>query len=169
MNSKTDSHRKNSVRSRQRKRLAYYSLFLFLLSLSFVLMPIEPSVRITASFRIYPAGILFWIGLLGSLHNGVPFCKAYDRPIKGSSKASDFLLRFFQNPLAKIFDWTFLLSLPIFLLSLPLCKKQYFPFSILAIVIYSFGMHIVLNSTAYVRYRSSAFKQKNLRLGDDDS
>lgn len=151
--------RRNSYRIRQRKFLLFV-IFLFVLSTSIVLMPIGTANKEKSIILLIIAGTLFWIGFIGTLWTTIN--------INLSRKASPVfnelypdlrkfgLIHFFQNKPAIIADIAMFTSIIIIIVVKLLGKSNTWLFVAIALIVFTFGMHCMLNGInyIYVNYRS---------------
>ncbi len=126
------------------------SIFEFtLMSVSFVLMPFD-------SLKVLP-GVLFWSGLLIGCGLQVTLevrrralFASYGVHYKQMQKPRNGLLSFKSNTPAMFADFILLISLPVSVLTFILTKGAgYICYIFLAINIYSFCLHCILNGRIY--------------------
>ena len=127
--------------------------FLLELSLSVLIMPVINSVKEKTMLPMYIDGVLFWIGLMGTIVISIKIERA-----KRSS--SDFmkscpdckqlgLIHFFQNKAAVIIDILLFVSIVCFTV-IKITNDNYFvQFVCISLFIFSFGMHCMLNGSSY--------------------
>lgn len=148
-------HRSQCYRRQQRKRMFYlYAVFLAILSISVLIMPFGFKMADKTMKLTYTSGFLFWIGLIGTIvmaiyitlsrHRSQGFAKLYPNHKRLG------LIHFFQNMSALICDILMFASLIGFIITRILIGTTIFPFIFLSILIFSFGMHCMLNGSNYI-------------------
>ena len=151
--------RRNSYRIRQRKFLLFV-ISLLVLSASIVLMPIGTAYKEKSIILLIIAGLLFWLGLIGTLWTAIN--------INLSRRASPVfnelypnlrkfgLIHFFQNRPAIIADIAMFASIVMMIVVKLLGKNNVWQFVAIALIVFTFGMHCILNGInyIYVNYRS---------------
>lgn len=149
------SYKGKSPQRKQRKRLLYlYVIFLTALSVSVFMMPLGIKISGKTKLLTYLSGIIFWIGFVG-----VIVTAAYITYLRKRSK--DFkkaypnlrqfgLIHFFKNMPAFICDLLLFVSLIGFVITNILWGTTVFPFIFLSLLIFSFGMHCMLNGSNYI-------------------
>lgn len=153
-------YRAQHLRRQQRKRMLYlYAAFLTVLSVSVFLMPFGIKMADESMMLTYTSGILFWIGLLGTIAMAV-YITLSRRRSQGFAKTYPNhkrlgLIHFFQNMPAFICDILMFISLIGFIITRIWVGTTIWPFIFLSILIFSFGMHCMLNGSnyTYINYR----------------
>ena len=154
------AYRGRYQRVQQRKRmLYYYTAFLAVLSVSVFMMPFGIKMADESMLLTYISGILFWIGLLGTIamavyitysrHRSQGFAKTYPNHKRLG------LIHFFQNMPAFICDILMFVSLIGFIITRIWVGTTIWPFIFLSILVFSFGMHCMLNGSnyTYINYK----------------
>lgn len=125
-----------------------------LLSLAFVLMPLK-NITGMAVFSILP-GIMFWLFLLlGILTQVLLANKRKNWIVKNKAQMNAFykkrigIFSFAQNPPAIIADVICMLSIIAFVVAMYLTNGTGFRYICIAIAIFSFCMHCILNGKIY--------------------
>lgn len=141
--------------NRQRKiKLCLYVIFLVVMSVSFVFMPFGVKMADESMTLTYISGTMFWIGFLGTIATAV--CITYSR-----CRSKDFnkeypnqkqlgLIHFFKNKPASVCDILMLVSLVGFIIACIWVETTILPYIFLSILIFSFGMHCMLNGSNYI-------------------
>lgn len=149
------AYRGRYQRVRQRKRMLYlYVAFLAVLSVSMFIMPFGIKMADKSMIMTYISGIMFWIGLLGTIAMAVYI--TYSRQhSQGFAKAHPNhkrlgLIHFFQNMPAFVCDILMFVSLIGFIITRIWVGTTIWPFIFLSILIFSFGMHCMLNGSNYI-------------------
>lgn len=154
-------YRAQHYRRQQRKRMLYlYAAFLAVLSVSVFLMPFGIKMADKSMVLTYILGIMFWIGLLGTIAMAVHITLSRRRS-KGFKQIYPNhkrlgLIHFFQNTEAFICDVLMFISLVGFIITRIWVGTTIWPFIFLSILIFSFGMHCMLNGSnyIYINYRT---------------
>lgn len=141
-------------RVKQRIHILFgYIAFLTVLSFSVFLMPFAIKVADKSMILTYTSGILFWIGLIGTLAVAV-YITVLRRQNRGFVKANPKkqlgLIHFFQNTPASICDILMFVSLFGFIFTDVWTRTTILPFIFLSLLIFSFGMHCMLNGSNYI-------------------
>lgn len=142
-------------REQQRKRMFYlFALFLAGLAISVFIMPFGLQLADKTMIVTYIAGILFWIALIGTITMAAYITYSRQRS-KGFQQAYPNhkrlgLIHFFQNTEAFIFDVLMFISLIGFIITRIWVGTTMWPFIFLSILIFSFGMHCMLNGSNYI-------------------
>lgn len=157
---------KHAVSTAPAKRLLYgYVGFLLLLTTALALMPLGNALKEETRLVMYGCGVGFWVGIIGTLVTAMAFNRCGKRARADAQTANTGkrcgLIRFFQNKEASIADIGMLICLVGFILA-ELCEGMLFlAFVFLALFVFSFGMHCVLNGINY-RY------MKNKKRRDEE-
>lgn len=144
---------KRFVDQRQNMLVAYV-VSLVILSLSIALMPIASSMKEKTTLPLFATGILFWTGLISTIGIAIHInqCRRSSNWFK---KAYPDLRRlglthFFQNKTAKIMDITLVVSFVAFIAIELLLKNRVLEFVFISLMVFSFGMHCMLNGVNYI-------------------
>lgn len=153
-------HMRRSSYLRRQRKFALYIVFLLILAVSIVLMPIGTEQKEKSIIPLVISGVLFWIGLLGTIGMAVN--------INMSRRASPVfeklypnlrqfgLIHFFQNRPALIADVAMFVSITVFAVVRFLNASNIWQFTFIALIVFTFGMHCMLNGInyIYVKYRA---------------
>ena len=148
-------YRNQYYRRQRRRRMFYlYTIFLVGLSVSVFIMPIGFKTEDKSMILTYISGTLFWIGLLGTIVMAI-WITLSRRQSQGFAKIHPNhnrlgLIHFFQNKPALICDIMMFVSLFGFIITRILVGTTIWPFIFLSILIFSFGMHCMLNGSNYI-------------------
>ena len=149
------AYRGRYQRVQQRKRMLYlYIAFLAVLSVSMFIMPFGIKMADKSMIMTYISGIMFWIGLLGTIAMAVYITRSRHRS-QGFAKAHPNhkrlgLIHFFQNMPAFVCDILMFVSLIGFIITRIWVGTTIWPFIFLSILIFTFGMHCMLNGSNYI-------------------
>ena len=149
------AYRGRYQRAQQRKRMLYlYVAFLAALSVSMFMMPFGIKMADKSMILTYLSGVMFWIGLLGTIAMAVYITYSRHRS-QGFAKAHPNhkrlgLIHFFQNMPAFVCDILMFVSLIGFIITRIWVGTTIWPFIFLSILIFSFGMHCMLNGSNYI-------------------
>lgn len=153
-------YRAQHYRRQQRKRMLYlYTAFLVVLSVSVFMMPFGIKMADESMILTYISGILFWIGLIGTIAMAVYITysrcrsKGFHQVYPNHKRLG--LIHFFQNTEAFICDVLMFISLIGFIITRIWVGTTIWPFIFLSILIFSFGMHCMLNGSnyTYINYK----------------
>lgn len=145
--------RRNSYRQRQRKFWAFV-ISLLVLSVSIALLPAGELNGELKTVMIWVAGSLFWIGLAATVIMAVN--------INHSRRASPVFrslypglrqfgpINFFRNRPATVADVMMILSLIGSVAALLYANSNYIKLGTIAVFVFSFGMHCMLNGVNYI-------------------
>ncbi len=142
------------VSLKQRKKMLYvYSTFLFVLALSIAFMPISSMVKEDINILLYCTGASFWIGIIGTIFMAVKinYCRRVHVHFNGQNiKLKQCgLFHFFQNKKAMIADILLLVSIAGIVIDKIMIKNIFVLFIFSSSLLYSFGMHCMLNGINY--------------------
>lgn len=148
-------HVRQYSRRKQRKRMLYlYMLFLAVISLSVLLMPIGVKTAESTMLVTYISGVLFWVGLVGTAFMAVfiTYSRHHSRGFKNNYPHLRRLgiIHFFQNTPSIVCDIVMFVSLVCFAVARIWFGRTFYPFLFLSILIFSFGMHCMLNGSNYI-------------------
>lgn len=140
---------------RRRKRMGIlYVTFLLILSISILLMPIGSVHKEQSKIPMFIAGGCFWVGLIGTLMMVLKINKARKQSYlirdKKSGAKQFGLICFFQNKEAKIADIAMFVVIICFIITKIFTDSFYWLFIFLALFVFSFGMHCMLNGKNYI-------------------
>lgn len=124
-----------------------------MISVSVVFMPYNSKTDIVTDVKIL-TGVMFWTGLIGTLIFAglINFLRRKDKLFnKAAEKYNKLgLTHFFQNIPAKIVDSLLILTSIAFILSLILNFSLSVKFVLISAIIFTFGMHCMLNGINFV-------------------
>jgi len=129
----------------------FFVLSLAVMSVSIGLMPLsDPSSEMPRIVSVI-IGILFWIGFIGTVFAVIRLylCQKRDGTRDKMEKRQVGLVLFFKNKLAIVFDSMMFASILGFVLTKACMQGILVPFIFLALVVFSFGMHCMLNGSTY--------------------
>ncbi len=134
-----------------KRLLVLYIVFLSVLSVAFVIMPIASAQKDLSQIPLMISGAFLWGGSIGTVVSALKFNKAVkkiDKP-KDKKKNQLGLICFFKNKEAKIADIAMFISIICFIV-VKICRGNlYLQFVLLAMFVFSFGMHCMLNGKNY--------------------
>ena len=138
---------------RRRRLFLWFVAALAIWSLSVAFMPLANGLKESTPIPMYVDGAVFWLGLLSTLIITIIINRRRIRsPIFNQLKSVRKrlgLIHFFQSIEAMIFDITMFLSIIGFILVKLFSDSLQLAFIFLAVFIFSFGMHCMLNGTNY--------------------
>ena len=152
---------------RRRRQMMYlFSGFLFLCALAIALMPFGNLMKEKTMIVMYCSGVAFWIGLIGTIYMALKInCSR-----KGSYRFNELfgnrkqlgLIHFFQNTEAMIMDVTMVISLIVLIIARLCSANLQIIYVIIAVFVFSFGMHCMLNGInyKYINYSKYVKEQK---------
>lgn len=148
-------HRSHYSRRKQRKRMFYlYTMFLAIVSLSVFLMPWGMKMAESTMLVTYISGVMFWIGLIGTIAMAGYITYSRRKSIGFQDRYPQLkqlgIIHFFQNMPALICDILMFLSVIGFAVMRIWFGKTIYPFVFLSLLIFSFGMHCMLNGSNYI-------------------
>lgn len=153
-------YRAQHYRRQQRKRMLYlYAAFLAVLSVAVFLMPFGIKMADESMMLTYISGILFWIGFVGTIAMAIfiTYSRCHSKGFKQTypNHKRLGLIHFFQNMPAFICDILMFISLIGFVITRIWVGTTIWPFIFLSILIFSFGMHCMLNGSnyTYINYK----------------
>ncbi len=145
---------KKHIQSKQQKMFCLYIAFLFLLSLAVFIMPFGFKVEHKTMILTYLSGIIFWVGLIGTMIMAVYITNSRKQSKKFTKKFPNCkqlgLIHFFKNKPAFICDILLFISLIGFIITRICVGTSVVPFIFLSFFIFSFGMHCMLNGSNYI-------------------
>jgi len=152
---------------KRRKQMMYlFTGFLFLCTLAIALMPWGNAMKDKTMLIMYCSGAAFWVGIIGTIYMALKI----NRSRKVSYRFNELfgnrkqlgLIHFFQNTEAMIVDVVMVISL-IALIIARLCSANLqVIYVIIAVFVFSFGMHCMLNGMnyKYINYSKYVKEQK---------
>lgn len=153
-----------SYRHKQ-KMLKCYVLALTLLSFSIILMPIVSKFNDSTKIPMYIVGLLFWTAMILIIITVVRINKSRKRSLGFNTKYAGLkklgLIHFFQNKNAVIADIIMFGSLIAFVLSLLLAWNTMVQFIFFSMLLFSFGMHCMLNGINYIYIKHKTTVRRN--------
>lgn len=142
-------------KSYKTKRLlfALNILFLAMISLSVLIMPHNSRTDGVTNIKIL-TGLMFWLGLIGTAFFAgiINYLRRKDKLFNRAAEKYNILglTHFFQNLPAKIFDSVLIMVLIGLMLSFAFNLALSVKFCFLSAIIFSFGMHCMLNGINFV-------------------
>lgn len=133
--------------------LLFYGLFLLIWSGSILIMPMASAKKELTMIPMYVSGGCFWFGLLGTITTAVIINMFRKKNCKYKSKHHELnqigLISFFKNKPAIVADVVMFVSIVCFIVAKIWIDNLYLLFICLAIFVFSFGMHCMLNGKNY--------------------
>ncbi len=152
---------------KQKYSLKCLLLFLAVLSISFLCMPFI--ARIGQPILTALSGVLFWIGLIGTVFHTLRFVQAGGKLAEGISSCTRRyypIISIFQNPKTRLLDSVAALSVILLVLGFLFDFHDGWKFLFLSIAIFFLYWHFVLNSKAYSIFEAAqAAVKKGRREG----
>ena len=137
----------------KRLMFAFNILFLVMVSVSVLIMPYNSKTDGVTDMKIL-TGAMFWSGLIGTVFFAslINYFRSKDKLFnKAAEKYNKLgLTHFFQNLPAKIFDSLLIIAVTGFILSLVFNFALSAKFIFISAIIFSFGMHCMLNGINFV-------------------
>ncbi len=147
-------HYTRASRRRRERMLILYVTFLLILSIGIMLMPIASVQKEATEIPMFISGGCFWIGLIGTVYTTLKINRARKRSHRRRNKEPEAkqlgLISFFKNREAVIADITMFTSIFCFIIARFCSDNLYLMFIFLALFIFSFGMHCMLNGKNYI-------------------
>ena len=146
-------NRAGHYRLQQRGTFYLYIAFLAVLSVSVLLMPFGIKIADKSMMLTYISGILFWTGLFGTIATAICItvsrcrCKDFAKARPNHKRLG--LIHFFQNTEAFVCDLLMFISFVGFIITCIWVGTTIWPFIFLSVLIFSFGMHCMLNGSNY--------------------
>lgn len=151
-------HGKNLVGPRRKVMFLLYVLFLAALSVSLLLMPFGIRLADRTLWLTYTSGVLFWVGLLGTVVMVLCIAGSCRRDKRRSPSQPQSnpcgLVRFFQNTPATVCDILMMVSFAGWIATCIWARMTIWPFPFLSLFVFSFGMHCMLNGSNYIYLKS---------------
>ena len=148
----------------KRSLFALNIFFLAMLSMSIAIMPYNSNTDGVTNMKIL-TGVMFWLGSIGTIlfASIINYFRCKDKLFnKAAEKYNKLgLTHFFQNLPAKIFDSLLMIALIGFILSLVFNFALSVKFIFLSAIIFSFGMHCMLNGINFVYVMNKRIRRVN--------
>lgn len=126
---------------------------LFMMSMSLILMSFCGTENESNRALTIVTGIFFWCGFIGTITTFILMNmsrRKSEKPVSGKNGILNIgLFRFFSNTFAGVFDVIMILSLCVFIVALIAADNIPVQLIIMAIFVFSFGMHCILNGINY--------------------
>ena len=149
---------------RRRKMMWLYTMFLALLAISVCLMPFGSSLKEKTAILMYLSGAAFWIGLIGTIFMAVKINNSRKNSYRFNERFGNHkqfgVVHFLQNTEAIIADIAMFVSIVAFIIAKIWISEIIVSFILLAVFIFSFGMHCMLNGINY-RYINYKVRREN--------
>lgn len=152
--------------SQKRRRKMKYAFIgsLFLLSLSIAIMPFASKYQEKSPLIVVGTGLLFWIGLFGTILTAIWINRRrksslYFNQLYPKTKQLG-VIHFFQNKNAIIVDIAMFIALLGLIITKFALRQIEVPFAFLALFVFLFGMHCMLNGICY-KYLNYKVKRGN--------
>ena len=143
----------------------------FLMSVSFLLMPLDPTVAQYDAMDVIP-GLIFWLflilGIVGQVVLSKRRCKWL--AMQGIRKykirqGKNGLITFCKNKFALVADLVFVIGLVIFIITTLLTRGLgYICYILLAICVFAFCLHCILNGKIYEYISKLSTKEEELNV-----
>ena len=147
----SEANHESSLRGR--RMIYWYIGFLLLLSIGIALMPFSLEIKENTRLLTYCTGSAFWIGILGIVYCALKINKCRKRSLRfreqDTKQKQLGLVHFLQNKPAMVADVAMFVSLIGFFIIKMCWESNTLSFALLAIFIFSFGMHCMLNGISY--------------------
>ena len=150
------------------KRYRLFVVFLLVLSASFLLMPFSMSIDGAINPLIYFSGACFWIGLIGTIGFAISINtlrksdKEFQENYANTKRIG--IIQFFTNKSAMIADIVMIISLIVLIIVRVLKGNIILSFILIALFVFSFGMHCMLNGINYIYINDSRRKRRERTL-----
>lgn len=130
-----------------------YIAFLAALAMGVVLMPIGSTVKERTMTVMYVSGAFFWLGIIGTAYMAVKINICRKNSYRFNEQVGNLkqfgLIHFFQNREALITDVVMFVSIIGFIIAKICTSKLLISFFLLALFVFAFGMHCLLNGINY--------------------
>ncbi len=153
-----------SIKRRKKMKFAFIGS-LSLMSLSIAFMPIASEYRGDSMLPTILTGTAFWVGLIGTVLIAIWI----NRRRKKSTRFNELypnakqlgVVRFFQNKPATVVDIAMFAALLGLIITKLTVDRIIIPFVFLALFVFLFGMHCMLNGVCYkyLNYRTGRGKE----------
>ena len=151
-------------RRRRKTQLVLYIAFLAVCAISILLMPVAGTEKEASKLLPVIFGGGFWVGLIGTVFVAININNSRKRSYVFKYRYYDAkqfgLISFFKNKEAKIADITMFASIICLIITRIFVDNIYWMFIFLALFVFSFGMHCMLNGKNYV------YLKQKVRRGD---
>lgn len=138
----------------KQQMLFLYTAFLFLLAVSVAIMPIGSAMADKFKVWIYISGTAFWLGSIGTIIMIciINYCRKKDTAFNElyPNLKQLGLINFLKNKYACVADVAVIVSMLGFIITKIYMFELFIPFIFLAMTIFFFGMHCMLNGINYV-------------------
>lgn len=158
-----------STRASQRRKkqmFAHYVIFLLVWTISIFLMYIASMYKDATKVPTLIAGGVFWIGLIGTLGSARKINNTRKNSYifkKENSRIKQFgLIFFFKNKEATVADIAMIVSLLGFAAVRIYADSLFLLFFFLAVFVFSFGMHCLLNGKNYIYLKYKVRREDEL-------
>lgn len=149
---------------RRRNIMWLYTGFLALFAISVCLMPIGSRLKEKTTIIIYISGVAFWIGLIGTICMAVKINNSRKNSHRFNERFGNHkqlgVIHFLQNTEGIIADISMFVSIVTFIIAKIWISEIIVSFILLAVFIFSFGMHCMLNGINY-RYINYKVRREN--------
>jgi len=142
--------------NRLKKLLNFFALSTFIMSISFLLMPLATSYsdKNNNKIMLIIVGLVFWISLLICVISILLANKLRKKILSNIKNTKENqkkgIFTFFSNKYALVFDLLMFISLISFAIVIAKRKQnEYIAYIILSVLIFSFSMHCMLNGKIY--------------------
>lgn len=141
-------------RNKKKRWIRLYTVFLVVASLAIMLAPYAVEKDNDSQVPMMIVGVLFWVGLLGAVAVNLRIGMARRKDPTFSKRGSRLkylgLTHFFKNGNALLADVGMILSLIVFIVLEQCDANQKIVFLFLGLLIFTFGMHCMLNGLNYL-------------------
>lgn len=134
------------------KKLSILSIVsFFVMSVDFMIMPINNNVEKNMRWFDIFTGLIFWIFLIIGIVLQVTISRMYKKnTIEASNnKLNCGVISFFKNKIAIIFDSSFIIGFISFVIMMFVDSTSYICYVLLSVITFSFCMHCILNGRIY--------------------
>lgn len=139
---------------KKKQQFLCFSCFLFVWALAVVIMPVGSAIRNDYEGILIVSGCLFWLGVIGTAFSAFRINLSRKRSLcfkKAYPQLRQFgLTSFCKNKLAAIADITVIISIIGAVVAQMVFKNIYISFVFIALFVFSFGMHCMLNGINYI-------------------
>lgn len=149
---------------RKRNMFFCYITFLLLWSASFLLMPIASKQADKNMLLTYIAGSMFWLGALCTLLSALTINSSRKKSktfMEQNAHVKQLgLIHFFKNKEAMVADIVLIVSVFGFVVARIWIKPNIVTFIFMALCLFSFGMHCMLNGVNYIYIQTKGKRGK---------
>ena len=142
------------------------SIFMFLFSISFLIMPLASGLSLNGdNFLLTMTALWFW---LSAILAGITFLLANKKGMTATSsiQSRPGIFCFFKNPWAKLADSGFGVSLSGFILVTIAASNSYLPYILVSLSVFTFLMHCVLNGKNFQYAIQTSIPEKYAAKGE---